>query len=372
MIYHRRYLQFNDLVLDSYDMIDERIIQTDVSTKISQQDRTYGNGVYSPDKRSYLFTEAINVSMTLYLSMAKLPCDKRPLYRRFVLSELIKPGKLWAVVNNELVWAYAKMTNWAEVNSDRRETIEINLSFLLPEGVWHKADMQRTFLRDYDVCTFMDCTDFKETDPCENDRLKSGDCCADCGGRDADLIDLSCNCCECDTLCKEMALCYRKELLQKVFDPCNASGFQIVYNCGKAQEFFGDVYLGQKFCEKEACSGLIAANMYANTDIPTSGVDIVLHGHLYNPAITINDNTNIIKGDFEDENGILTIKSNGDVYYRKSDCCEDELLGADAWQIPEGNRYGWELNPGNNRLIIHTNSCCGRACAYVQVDGLTL
>lgn len=372
MQYHRRYLQFNDLVIDSYDMIDESVIQTDASTKITQINRSFGHGVYSPNKSHGVFFEPMTVSLTLYLSVSKLPCDYRPFYRRFAISEISKPGKLWAVVNNELIWAYAKLANYSEVKSSRRDTVEINISLFLPEGVWHKADKQKTFLRDYDVCTFMDCYGFKDLDPCEQHKKLDGDCCTDCGMTKDEVVNFTCNCCECDTICKDMALCYCKDLLQEVYDPCSANGFHIVYDCDKAHEFFGDVYAGQKFCEKDVCSGVIAGILYADTDIPTSDFTITLHGHFVNPAITINDNTNVIKGDYEDDRGVLTIKSNGDVYWRKSDCCVDELVDVANWTVPEGNRYRWTLNPGNNRLIIHTNSCCGITCAYVQVDGLTM
>lgn len=371
MIYGRRFLQFNDLVIDSYDMIDYRDTQIDMTTKLVRHNRSFGDGIYMPIKNGRVFFEPITVSLTLYLSMVKLPCNYRRLYKQFTISQLTKPGKLWAVVNNELVWAYAILSNLSEVNSGRKNTIEVNISLLLPEGVWHKASPFKTFLKDYDVCNFMECTDLKIYDPCLDERRKDGDCCVDCGGTDKELTSFVCNCCECDTICKEMSLCYRKDLLQKVFDPCDDNGFQIVYDCKKGQEFFGDEYLGQKICAKDSCSGVIAGIFYADTDISTREFTLILHGYFKNPAITINGNTNVIEGEWENEKGVLTIK-NGTAYYRKDDCCPDEPVPAGSWSVPEGQQYGWEIEPGDNRLIIHTNSCCGRACAYMQVDGKSI
>lgn len=371
MIYGKRYVQFNNLVIDSYDMISET--DTNVSFKYTSHDRTYGHGKYAPLKRNYMFTDEIKVSLTLKLHTKKLPCDQQKFYRTFALSELVKPGKLWAVQNGELIWAYAVLTQYGEVDVWRKDLITITADFTLPEGVWHKADKQKTFLRPYDVCSFMDCYDFRELDPCAEDRRLSGDCCETCGAILTEIKDAGCDCCFCDSLDKEMALCYMKEDLLKAYGQCDDGiDFQIVYNCQKGQEFFGNDYLGQKFCEKEACSGVIAGLIYSETDIPTSNYTIILHGHFKNPAITINRNTNVIEGDWENENGILTIHGNGDVYYRKDDCCEDELVSASAWKIPEGMNYGWELHAGNNRLVIHTNSCCGRTCAYIQIDNLTI
>lgn len=372
MIYERRYVQFNDLVIDGFDMIDET--ESDVSFKYVSHERTYGHGNYSPFKRNYVFANERSVSLTLHLFMKKLPCEKRPFYRQMAISELSKPGKLWAVVNGELTWAYAVMTNFGEQNSYRKDVLTINVDFTLPEGIWYKADLQKTFLQDYDVCTFMDCYDFKEIDPCKNmKKLAEENCCEICHGGTDEVTDYGCDCCVCDTLCAEMALCYNKERIQGVFGLCNDVDFHIVYDCLKGQEFFGDDYLGQKFCtEASNCDGVIAGQVYANTDIPTSSFDIIIQGQTIDPTIDINGNTNIIRGDFSENEGIMTIKPNGEVWYRESDCCEDTLVAANAWVIPEGNEYGWELKPGNNRLVIRTNACCGTVCAYVQVNGITI
>lgn len=359
MIYERRYVQFNDLVIDGFDMISET--ESDVSFKYVSHDRTYGHGSYAPFKQNYVFANERSVSLTLHLYMKKLPCHKRPFYRQMAISELSKPGKLWAVVNNELTWAYAVMTNFGEQNSFRNDVLTINVDFTLPEGVWHKTDPQKTFLQDYDVCSFMDCYDFREHDPCAEG-------CCDC----LNEKDYGCDCCICNDVCEGMALCHNKERLQNAFGVCEDVDFHIVYNCLKAQQFFGDEYLGQKFCTGDECDGIIAGQLYANTDIPTTDIDIILHGQMIDPAITINGNTNIIKGDFSEYDGIMTIKANGEVWYRQDDCCEESLVAADAWNIPKNNEYGWTLYPGNNRFVVHTNVCCGVQCAYVQVNGLTI
>lgn len=371
MIYKRRYVQFNDLVFDSYDMTDESEISTDMSTKIVQNDYTFTHGAYSPNKHDYMLFEAATVDLTLYLTMTKLPCDKRPFYRQMAIGELVRPGRLWAVVNNELVWAYAKVSNFSEINSVYRDTIELNVSFLLPEGVWHKADGLKTFLRPYDPCDFMDCYGFGRFDPCRSARVREGSCCIECGGQKNTYID--CTCCDCTVLSPDWALCLNKDRLQRVFDSCaHGMDFQIEYNCAKAQEFFGDDYLGQRFCAKDSCSDIIAGSIYADTDIPTASFDIILHGRMKDPEITINDNTNVIEGDYSEYDGVMTIKSNGDVYYRHSDCCDDELIPPVNWKVPAGNEYGWTLRPAANKFIVYTNACCGMICAYVQVDGLTI
>ena len=369
MIYGRRYVQFNNLVIDSSEMID--IQETDVSFKYISHEKSFGNGSYAPFKRDYMFTEEGSVTLTITLYVDRLHCENRPFYRQWAISELVKQGKLWAVQNNELIWAYAVVTNYSDVTGWRRDIISFTVDFTLPEGIWHKADLQKTFLKPWDICTFMDCYDFKELKPCLN-LPEDGDCCELCNSTDKDVLNVGCQCCECETICRDYALCYHLDELQLAFNQCDSWGYQIEYNCRKAQEFFGNDYIGQKFCAKDSCSGIIAGNVYANTDLPTTGVDIILHGYMVDPAITINGNTNIIEGDFSDTDGVMTIKSNGDVYYRESDCCADSLVSPNAWTVPDGNEYGWQLNTGGNTFIVHTNMCCGRPCAYVQIDGLTI
>lgn len=359
MIYTRRYVQFNNLVIDGYDMISDA--STSNSTKIDTQTYSYRHGDYVAFKKPYMLFEAAEISMTLKLRMKKLPCDMRPFYRSFAIGELTKPGKLWAVQNGELVWAYAYLTGYDEVEDSVKDTLEIVVDFTAYEGVWHKADKQKTFLKPYDPCDFMICEHFQEIKPCENYNTNFN-CCTDCGLPKAEDLPHECDCCECDYLDPEMALCLFDNFDD--FYKCN-TGYQIEYNCRKGQEFFGDDFLGTKICQDNPCSNIIAGQLYSDTDIPTSDVTIILSGGGKNPAITINDNTNVITGEYD---GVLTIQPNGDVIHTKN-CC-DTVLDPSVWEVPPGNTYGWEVHRGNNRFIV--NSCCGGACAYIQVDSKTL
>lgn len=362
MIYTKRYVQFNDMVIDGFDMIDESSVTSDLSFKDNSQPYSYGHGDYDPYKRDYQFAEAATVSMTLYLRMKKLMCEDRPFYRRFVIGELSKPGKLWAVQNGELLWAWAKVTNYGEPPTLQRDTLEINLDFKLKEGIWHKADPQKTFLKPYDICSFMDCYNFQTYQPCRN--TQPGECCTDCGGA---VNELSCSCCECETICKDWALCYHLDELSRYYGNCDAP-FQILYDCDKAQEFFGDEFVGQKICNTDPCSEVIAGRFYADTDIPTGNVDLIINGDLLDPAITINGNTNIIEGEYR---GQLIVKANGDIYSKADECCPPALVPPQNWTVPAGSEYGWTVYPGGNGIIINSNICCGTSCVYIQVNGET-
>lgn len=360
MFYDKRYLQFNDLVFDGYDMISSTDEQ--VTYKESQaQSYSFGHGSYQPYKSNYLYVNSGSVSMTLTFHLKKIPCEDRPWYIQFVDQELGRPGKLWAIKNGEILWAFAHVRNKHMVATGEPFKAEYDIEFTLPEGVWHKADKQKTFVLPYNVCTMMECKGFEEYDPCS-------DCCDGCQTNRfwEDYRD-RCFCCCVDEITRDMALCYHTKELQNFYG-CETP-FQLVYSCEDAERFKSNDYLGHKICNNDACDdGVIADRFYAETDIPTEEATIIIHGRMKNPSITINDNTNIIKGEY---NGALIIEPSGDVYYQGSECCEPKLLSPSVWEIPSNADYGWTVYPQINSLIINLNVCCQVACAYVQIDNLT-
>lgn len=359
MYYKRRYIQFNDFVFDGYDMISESPHQADFKT--SSQEYSYGHGSYVAYKQNYPFAKEQSVSITLKLHLTKLPCEYREFYKQFAVSEVLKPGKLWAVVNNELVWAKAHITSYSEGEDALKDEYIINLDLSLPEGVWHKADTHRTFLAPYDVCTYMDCKGFRPKQPCT-------DCCLDCMNKSADdrANEEDCGCCCCEAITKDMALCNHLNDLQDLYQEC-AMGWQIKYSCKKGYEFFGDE--GARICTKDTCSNLIAGMFYSDTEMPTTGIEIVIDGEVKNPMISINDNLNIINGEYYG----LKIKSNGDLYSVSKDKCCETLLSPAVWDIPSDDMYyGWTVTQGMNRVVIDRGSCCGGACAYIRADSLTV
>lgn len=357
MIYKRHYIQFNELVFDEVDMVEEEA--SSVSFKNYESAYGFTHGSFAPLKFRSGLVSSGSVSLTIKLSMLKIDCAFRPYYRRFAVRELTKAGKLWAVQDNTLIWAHAYITDFSESTDVSGDTLEIDVGFSLPEGVWHKADKQRTFLVPYDPCDFLDCENYKDVNPC-----RTGDCC-NCFKPKKTY----CECCDCDDLTKDMALCYMQDRLQDVYS-CDGGGFKVIYDCAAGERYFGDFLsddrLGQRICTD--CDGMIAGLLYSDTDIPTKGVKVTLHGQVKNPYIEINGNGNVIMGEYD---GTLTVYPDGHVGFSVDECCE-EVLPASAWAIPDGMDYGWEVQQGNNRVIIETGMCCGTVCAYIEVDALAI
>lgn len=134
MIYERRFVQFNDLVFDGADMISDW--NGDVSFKGSSHEISYGHGSYRPFKANYLFVSERQISLTITLKMLKIPCEQRPFYIRFVNEQLAKPGKLWCVKNNELMWIMAVVESIGENYSHKNDTLTYDINFVAPGGTW--------------------------------------------------------------------------------------------------------------------------------------------------------------------------------------------------------------------------------------------
>ena len=327
----------------------------EVSFKGTSTEYSYGHGSYRPYNRKYLFVAEASISMTITLKLRKIPCDQREFYVRMVKEELAKPGKLWAIENGTLLWADAVVENISPNFSRSKDKLEYNISFIIPGGVWTKADKRKTVLIPYDPCTLMDCKGYKKLNDCE---------CCNCDH----TVDIDCSCC-CAGITENMALCHHEGDIADYYS-CYTP-YRVVYDCETAQRFAKNKYLGQRLCVSDICGdGVIAGRIYSETEIPTDDVTVILSGKMKNPWITINDNTNIIDGEYD---GDLIIHPNGDVYYKTNDCCEGELLDPTVWSVPAGNEYGWTIEPGYNSVIVHLNECCvGATCIYLQHEAIAL
>lgn len=354
MRYDKFFIQMNALVFDE-------VISDGYQASFKTFESEYGSshGSYFPQKRKGGLLRASSVTMTLIFHMRILPCEIRPFFPDFVKEQLTTQGKLWAIQNGTLIWAYAVATAVYDRVNTFNDNLEVDVEFYLPEGVWHKADKQRTFLLDYDPCELMECYEFMEIQPCN-----VGDCC-NCG---PDVVG-ACDCECCDEVNKEQALCYN---LDKIKDfVCGRPDFRVIYDCDAAERFFNGSFLsdermGQKFCA--TCGEIIAGQFYSETVIPTDMVKITLLGKFKNPYIEINGNGNYIKGEYD---GVLEVFGDGKAYFGSEGCKPCELLPVSAWVIPEGSEYGWTVYPRKNRILIDGGACC-TYCAWVQDDPITI
>lgn len=353
MYFEKRYLQFNDLVFDGYDMLSD--YSEPASIKGSGIAYSYGHGSYMPYKGEFLFVSERSVSMTITLKLKKLPCEYRKFYVQFAQQELMKPGKLWAIKNGEILWANASVKNINQILTKRKDEVVYDIEFIIPSGVWNKADGQKTFLLPYNLCSLMDCKGFTEYILCS-------ECCSLCEDHKSIAVHReTCDCCCDDEVTVDMALCSHLNELQRYYS-CETP-YQLRYDCESAAKFNKESAFGQKICG----DGIVSGRFYSGTDLATRDITLTIEGDTVNPRITINGNTNEIKGEYE--NGLI-INPNGDVYHMLNDCCS-ELLEPSVWSIPEGNDYGWSVVPGWNSIVIETNTCY-QDCVYIDHTAITL
>ena len=351
----RRYLQFNDLVIDGYKMLSDADLSGGFKTET--QEYSHGHGSYAPFRSSQYSTEQ-EVSMTLNLNTKKLSCEQREYYKDFVNLSLSRIGRLWAIDGKQLLWAWAFVQDFSEAQSALRNTYAINVNFVIYEGVWHKADPKKTFLKPYDLCNYLDCHDFRIQEPCG-----LNDCCVCATPAKKECPTCAC---ECEFLSKDDSLCnMRNEMYEELNKFCS-KGYKFIYNCEAGKRIWSED--GERICKDDICKPIAAGQFYSDTILDTQGVTVTIDGVMHNPILTINKNSLKIMGDYE---GILTILPSGEVYY-ETRCCEVVKLDVEKTVIPHGSTLGFTVHHGNNGLILDTNNCCDMTCVFVKVDSITI
>lgn len=354
----RRPIQYNELVFDGIDMIEN--FDRSFGTKTEAQAYSYGNGSYVAYKRPMAYVRQQELSLTLKCDLRKLDCKQREYYKDWAIMNLLKPGRLWAIEGRQLLYADAYVQDISEPFSTERYSFNIDISLIIPEGVWHKPNPKAIFLEPYSPCNYLECQDFHAVgycaDCCVCDEKGKGDC-QECA-------------CGCDGVQEDNSLCYLYNNSDRMdfFGQCS-SDYKIIYNCVAAKRIFGDdALLGEKVCKADACKTLIAGRLYSDTVLDTRDVTITITGKMKNPRITVNNNTLEVNGEYD---GTLTITPDMEVYYGKIGCCE-KLIDDDEITIPDGSTFGYYIHHGYNRIIIELNDCCSYACAYFNVDSITI
>lgn len=350
----KRYLQYNNFVIDSHDSL-QSITQT-IDTKNTIEDYSFAHGGYAPFKQRQPLLSAPNISMTLILNTNRINCELRDQYFDYVKYNLLQQGqRLWAKEGRNVLWAIAYISSFSEPYLTDTSRYEIDVNFVLPEGYWHKADVKKVFVKPYNPCAIDECYDFD---------IPMDTCCIDC------LICLPVNSCpicscDCDFLEKEYALC---NFDVSKLDEC-INNYRLVYNCEAGKRLWGEKEMwGNRICKEDACSEIIAGNFKSNTTLDTTGT-ITLVGEFNNPLITINDNTLRLEGSYS---GTLTIHPNFDIWYITDPCCEPSLVPIENIKITDNNTLGFVIKKGHNGVMVRTGECNTMACVYIKVDERTI
>ena len=349
----RRYVQFNDLVIDSADMLSSASYKQ--NSKTESEEYSYGHGSYVNFKSPQQFLTEGDLSLTISVDYRKYRREERKFLKDFIKLNLIKPGRIWAIEDNKILWAYAYVTDFSEEYEKYKGHLSVDIDLKLFEGVWHITDPRRTYLIPYSTCDFLECYDFRDIEDCQ-------DCCVAC--KKPMEEDCASCLCHCGDLVKENSLCVLSKKIIDDFMRCGES-FLLVYDCKRSEDFFGKDSYGKRIFKSDVCKSTIAGQFYSGTILDTTDVDIRLEGSFTDPIIEINRNKIQLLGDY---NGIITIDRTGTVMYSKGECCPFEEVDLNNVNILDD--FQFTVHHGMNSAIVK-NSCCQMASIYIYVDEIT-
>ncbi|MFV0409639.1 MAG: hypothetical protein ACK5LJ_08080 [Paracoccus sp. (in: a-proteobacteria)] len=307
--YPRIYLQFNDLVFSGVESVESADLSGDY--RVTTDDYAVRNGAYYGGSYTtgHLLSGAQDLGLELTLPFVGLTRLQVLDYHDWIVTNLSKAGKIWAIdTGGILIWAYAIPTHppFDDYATSKGTTLKTTMDFVLPEGIWHKADTHNVFLEPYDLCDFKNQSNCCDRDctlkaPCVNGGCMDNSCMSCCGVS------------ECMNWCKT---CWNP------YDDGCSFPYHIIYDCTAGNEFYGSRTWGTELLGDENC---LSGEFCSNT-LTASPVQVTLLGHYLNPVITVNDITIRIKGEFD---GRLVVTTEGKVLYYEGepcgDTCEDEL-----------------------------------------------
>lgn len=182
----KKLVQFNELVFNHDAFIET---QPDVTTEFRNSTNAFANshGDYSPERCGSRKVNSKQFDVTFDVDKTKFPCEDRELVEQFVLDNLYKVGRLWAIQGDNLLWALAKVISISESYDDKRHYLTFNATFYLPQGIWHLADPTATYFDDYYQCDILQCQDVLARQLCDcclcNIKLAPVKICPPCAGQ---------------------------------------------------------------------------------------------------------------------------------------------------------------------------------------------
>lgn len=117
----KKLVQFNELVFNHTAYIEEvPEIQTEFKNSISSFANAHGD--YSPERCGPRKISSKKFDVTLMIDKSKFPCENRETVEQFVLDNLYKIGRLWAVQGDILLWALAKVLSISEGYDEKEDS----------------------------------------------------------------------------------------------------------------------------------------------------------------------------------------------------------------------------------------------------------
>lgn len=162
----KKLVQFNELVFNHTAFVDT---QPEIVTEFKNSRQTFANshGDYAPERLGPRKVNSKQFDVTFMIDKRKFSCEDREIIEQFVLDNFYTVGRLWAIQGDVLLWALAKAVSVSEGYQEKTGYLSYNVSFYLPEGIWHIADPTATYFNEYHQCDVTQCYDALERPLCD-------------------------------------------------------------------------------------------------------------------------------------------------------------------------------------------------------------
>lgn len=356
----KRLVQFNELVFNHTAYIETN---PEIQTSFKNSTSTFANahGDYSPERCGPRKVTSKQFDVTLMVDKNRFSCEERELIEQFVQDNFYKVGRLWAVQGDILLWSLGKVLNVSEGYEEKRGLLSFNVTFYLPEGVWHIADETSTYINDYYQCDITDCYEALERELC--------DCCL-CNIALAPIK--YCPPCNGEQLCE-----IPQNKLSEVIGNCG-NNKKISYSCCNQKE------TAMTYSEAGETTAFLQFN--GKTLYETDDVVLEICGTFTNLGINWNGSQSVIEGTYTGNTIINSgiVKNNCDyldvdkfhgAFINTADCT-DRNCGSNHPRIgvsgSDGGIVSWTVKKGTNNIILSGFKSNEIQTVKVYVGGIAL
>lgn len=356
----KKLVQFNELVFNHTAFVEA---QPEIVTEFKYSRQTYANshGDYSPERFGPRKINSKQFDVTFMIDKSKFPCEDREIIEQFVLDNFYTVGRLWAIQGDILLWGLAKVVSVSEGYEEKRGYLSYNVSFYMPEGIWHIADPTATYFNDYYECDTTQCYEALEREIC--------DCCF-CNIKLAPIK--RCPPCNGEKLCD-----IPKDKLMDVIGNCGNTK-KISFSCCEQEE---TAISYSEYGDNTALLQFDGSTLYETTDVV-----VQICGTFTNLGINWNGYQSIIEGKYTGETIINSgLVKNGceylDISKFHGDCtnnaeCTLPECGTDTPRIgvtcASSGIVSWTVKKGTNTVIFSGFAIEEIQTIRVYVGGIAL
>lgn len=339
----RRYLQFGDLVFDGKRTVESY----STSFNINLQSYLNGFGSYDNHASDIQKPQATSLSITVEFGFTKLSRTEQRNNLNYIKSALLGTKRLWAVEpGGQLIWTWAKMTNYSEPEERADSIFSVSIEFQIPSGCWHIADLSKVYVQEYDRCDFQANIGAGCGNNCLSSLVPTGEECTVCKALEEALSEE-------DLFVNQPANLYWE---------CQAD-MQLVYSTLSLNDA-DNLFANYSLCFRQA-EGKVLAGRFCSETTLEGGVQFAFFGKYSNPTITVNEDSIAILGEYD---GLILIDEFGNIgYYEgatETSICDYESVPLDL--IDYCSPY-FRINYGENTFAI-TGTPEDRLGNYVFVN----